>query len=99
MKVKLLKKIRKRYSITHYPNGVFLYGDFEEGPLTLLTDSENKYRLKTSKNKKSEAYENLYTMLMKWIEKDYGPFNSKKRKKHQSNFGIKNKGYENKNMG
>jgi hypothetical protein len=81
MKVKLLKKIRKRYSITHYPNGVFLYGDFEEGPVTLLTDHKSCYAAwSISRGEKSKAYKELYAKLVRWIEKDYGPFNSKKRK-------------------
>lgn len=80
MKVKLLKKIRKRYQIVYYPNGVYFYDDFFEGPLTVLYDSENEYRTKVSSIVKWKAYKELHTMLMKWIEKDYGPFNSKKRK-------------------
>ena len=80
MKVKLLKKIRKRYSIVYYPNGVYLYDDFFEGPITVLYDSENEYRTKISSLDKQKAYKELYTMLLKWIEKDYGPFKSKKKK-------------------
>ena len=80
MKVKLLKKIRKRYSIVYYPNGVYLYDDFFEGPITVLYDSENEYRTKISSSDKQKAYKELYTMLLKWIEKDYGPFKSKKKK-------------------
>jgi hypothetical protein len=80
MKVKLLKKIRKRFSITHYPNGVYLWSDFCKGPITLLVDSENSYRFKLSRLEKVEAYKELYKHLIDWIEKDYGPFNSKRRK-------------------
>ena len=80
MKVKLLKKIRKRYSITHYPNGVFLWGDFYKGPITLLTDSYDDYRYQSSNLEKVEAYQKLYKDLIYWIEKAYGPFNSKKKK-------------------
>lgn len=80
MKVKLLKKIRKRYSIVYYPNGVYLYDDFFKGPLTVLYDNENEYRTKISSLDKQKAYKELYTMLLKWIEKDYGPFKSKKKK-------------------
>lgn len=80
MKVKLLKKIRKRYSIVYYPNGVYLYDDFFKGPLTVLYDNENDYRAKISSSDKQKAYKELYTMLLKWIEKDYGPFKSKKKK-------------------
>jgi len=80
MKVKLLKKIRKRYSIVYYPNGVYFYDEFFEGPLTVLYDSENEYRTKTSSVAKQEGYKQLYTLLLKWIEKDYGPSKSKKAK-------------------
>jgi hypothetical protein len=80
MKVKLLKKIRKRYSIEHYPNGVFLWGDFEKGPLTLLRDNERSYRLDFCYSEKTKAYRELHKILLRWIEKDYGPFKSKKSK-------------------
>jgi hypothetical protein len=79
MKVKLLKKIRKRYSITHYPNGVYLYGDFCKGPLTILTDSESQYRWESLEIGKEEAYKKLYKLLLEWIQKDYGTFKSKRR--------------------
>lgn len=77
MKVKLLKKVRERYSITHYPNGVYIYGGFFKGPITMLIDGENKYRWHTSKMVKEEAYEKLYKLLLIWIEDDYGPSKSK----------------------
>jgi len=73
MKVKLLKKIRKRYSITHYPNGVTIYGYFFEGPQTILEDCENSYRWERSILEKNNAYEKLYKILLSWIEEDYGP--------------------------
>ena len=80
MKVKLLKKIRKRYSITHYPNGIYLGDRFWEGPLTCLLDNTNEWRLKTHFSRKEEGYKALYKHMMYWIEKDYGPFKSKSRK-------------------
>lgn len=80
MKVKLLKKIRKRYSITHYPNGCFLWGEFQKGPLTILEDNQNSWRFKASNLPKNQAYEKLYKFLMYWIEADYGPFNNKTKK-------------------
>ena len=73
MKVKLLKKIRKRYSITHYSNGVYLYGDFFKGPQTILRDCEISYRWERSILEKNNAYEKLYKILLSWIEEDYGP--------------------------
>lgn len=79
MKVKLLKKIRKRYSITHYPNGCSLFGEFEEGPITFLEDSQNEWRFKYTRQSKEEAYIYLYEILLEWIEKDYGTFRNKRR--------------------
>ena len=73
MKVRLLKKIRKRYSITHYPNGVYIYGDFFKGPQTILKDSKDSYRWERSTLEKEDAYEKLYKILLSWIEEDYGP--------------------------
>ena len=80
MKVKLLKKIRKRYSITHYPNGTYMYGEFVEGPVTILRDSSSTCRYDFSSKEKIQAYRNLHDTLLKWIEQDYGPFRSKKSK-------------------
>jgi hypothetical protein len=80
MKVKLLKKIRKRYSIIHYPNGVYLGDRFWEGPITCLRDNTNEWRLQTSFSPKERAYSILYNHMLYWIEKDYGPFKSRNRK-------------------
>lgn len=80
MKVKLLKKIRKRYSITHYPNGVYLCGNFWEGPLTMLVDSKNYNSWEYSILEKEVAYKKLYKILLIWIQRDYGIFKSKRHK-------------------
>jgi len=80
MKVKLLKQIRRQYLITHYPNGAYLYGDFVEGPVTILEDSDDSWRWKMSNKGKELAYKQLYDILLRWIEQDYGPFKSKKKK-------------------
>lgn len=79
MKVKLLKKIRKRYSIIYYPNGVYLDNDFYDGPITLLYDKQNDYRTKISSAHKEQAYGLLYEMLLKWIEKDYSKYRKRKK--------------------
>jgi hypothetical protein len=78
MKVKLLKKIRKRYSITHYPNGVFLWDEFYEGPITILRDRNSNYRWEVSRFEKQPAYNKLYEKLLEWIQQDYGTFKSKR---------------------
>lgn len=81
MKVKLLKKIRKRYEITHYPNGVFISGDFYNGPITILKDNQNSFRFEPVTHfSPQQAYRELYPKLIRWIEKDYGPFRSKTSK-------------------
>lgn len=55
MKVKLLRKIRKRYDITHYPNGLYLFGSFEQGPITILNDNQDSWRITYSnKDKKNK---------------------------------------------
>lgn len=79
MKVKLLKKIRKRYSMIHYPDGVYMFDDFQKGPLTILKDNRNDWRFKSSFMPKEKAYNYLHGFLMYWIEKDYGPFKSKRK--------------------
>lgn len=79
MKVKLLKKIRKRYSIVYYPNGLYLYEDFFKGPITVLYDNTNEYRTKISCSHKQQAYGELYTLLIKWIDKDYTKYRKRKK--------------------
>jgi hypothetical protein len=79
MKVKLLKKIRKRYSIIYYPNGVYLDNDFYDGPITVLYDTQNDYRTKISSAHKEQAYGLLYGMLLKWIKKDYSKYRKRKK--------------------
>ena len=80
MKVKLLKKVRKRYTITHYPNGTFLWGDFYKGPITILTDKDDSWRFDIESDEKAQAYDKLYSELLKWIQKDYGNFKSAKHR-------------------
>jgi hypothetical protein len=78
MKVKLLKKIRKRYTIAHYPNGRYIYGDWNSYPLTILEDREDSWRYIISTAPKAEAYAELMVRMRNWIEKDYKT--SRKRK-------------------
>lgn len=80
MKVKLLKKIRRRYSITYYPNGRFICGDFYNGPITTLEDSDDSWRLTSSSLEKDMAYGYLYGVMQTWIQRDYGIFKSRKHK-------------------
>ena len=81
MKVKLLKKVRKRYTITHYPNGLYLDNYFYNGPQTLLVDNTNDFRMAAaSPLPKEDAYKELYARMLNWIQKDYGPSKSRLRK-------------------
>ena len=80
MKVKLLKKIRKRYDIKYHENGVIVDSEFIQGPIMVLYDNHNVWRLKASFLDKDKAYQELYNTLLKWIQSDYGNFKSKQRK-------------------
>jgi len=91
MKVKLLKKIRKRYSINHYPNGIYIYGKFEKGPVTILKDNEDSWRTSWSNNPKEIAYDTFYNILLKWIQKDYGTFRKNKKVIIEEKLWYKNK--------
>ena len=79
MKIKLLKKIRKQYSIKYYPEGVYKFGYFFKGPLMFLEDNKNEYRFKVSSLEKNEGYDELYSHLISWIQEDYGPSKSEIR--------------------
>ncbi len=48
MKVKLLKKVRKRFQITHHPKGISCYGEKYEFNLFILTDDTNSYYERTT---------------------------------------------------
>ena len=75
MKVKLLKKIRKRYSITYYPNGGYVFGSWESIPFILLKDNNDSWRnIRYSiidKLPKEYQYENAWNQMRKWIREDY----------------------------
>jgi hypothetical protein len=72
MKTKLLKKVRKRYSIIHYPNGVYSYGSFQKGPVTVLRDNIDSYKgLSLPGGEKDIAFNVLYDRLKIWISQDY----------------------------
>lgn len=43
MKVKLLKKVRKRFEINHYPKGIVIYNEFNDYNLFELRDSNYPY--------------------------------------------------------
>jgi hypothetical protein len=71
MKTKLLKKVRKRYSINHYPKGVYLCGRFLKGPVTILQDNHNQFKFwNIVGGDKQKALDELMDELKKWILKD-----------------------------
>ncbi len=84
MKVKLLKKIRKRYEIKYWPNGLFIDGDYYSGPIMRLVDLNSMFRECTYRIaeplSKEEAYNLLYERLLTWIQQEYGTFKSRRRK-------------------
>ena len=43
MKIKLLKKARKRFTITHYPNGITLHGNLYKVNVMKLSDNDNSF--------------------------------------------------------
>lgn len=77
MKIKLLKIVRKRYTITKYtrldnPN-FFLYG--HSVPVWLITDDKNHYRQRIC-----DSFEETHEKLLQMIRKDYyGDMNRKNR--------------------
>lgn len=46
MKVKLLKKVRERFSITYYPLGTTICGNLHKEPLLIVYDKTNNYIIK-----------------------------------------------------
>lgn len=81
MKTKLLKKIRKRYTITHYPDGVYWKKQFIKGPYTVLWDNDDVYRYEITCETKDNAYNLLYLKMKRWIELDYGPYKRQRNRK------------------
>ena len=72
MKVKLLKKVRKRYVITYYPKGVALYDNWHEGPLMVLKDTNNSWRtIAWEHDTKEELFNHAFERLKIWITRDY----------------------------
>ena len=81
MKTKLLKKVRKRYSITYYPKGANFFGHVFTKPVTILTDADDEWRSELLHGGKPEAFEGLHQILVRWIKKDYATTKSKKSQK------------------
>ena len=81
MKTKLLKKVRKRYSINHYPKGMELWGTFTPGPVTVLQDNNYKMRVRWILGDKQIALDELMKYLERWILEDYKHTRKSKKEK------------------
>jgi len=93
MKTKLLKEVRKRYSITHYPQGLRRWGDTVKGPITILKDKKRYLDLEGLSTKiKEKAYDDLYKILITWIKRDYK--HTKKKSKQKDTFPYENLWYK-----
>jgi hypothetical protein len=82
MKVKLLKIIRKRYEIFHYPDGAYFGGEWISVPFSVLIDNRDSWRCRVSHLSKELAYQELTKTLRFWVEKDYKT--SRKRKNYRT---------------
>lgn len=78
MKAKLLKKIRKQYSILYNEKGHY-YGDSHCSEKYVLVDIHNQYNVQFSNNKS----ELIYTMLI-WIKQDYPHLGKRKRQNNKT---------------
>lgn len=84
MKTKLLRKVRKRYSIEYFPLGLEMFQEFVEGPVMILYDyglGRGPITCDLRKKNKEEAYNYLYGFLTEWIAYDYKEFGTRRNKK------------------
>lgn len=96
MKIKLLKKVRKRYVIQYYPKEINFLNETFRGQCMVFFDNNDNYRLSgveictpdkyqnyfhKHKPTKEEAKAYLIEYLMEYIRKDYRY--AKKRKSKQ----------------
>lgn len=75
MKVKLLKKMRKRFSIEHFENGAPCYDDIFKGEFIVLWDRDNNlnahYEKISEGNTVKEAVSKCKKRILEILEKDY----------------------------
>lgn len=85
MKIKLLKKVRRRYKIVYYPTGTYIFGNYIDKELMLLFDNkeercavgvlitptEGPTHLFSVQKSKQEAKDFLMKRLLDWIKIDY----------------------------
>lgn len=83
MKTKLLKKIRKKYSILYYPKGVPYY-DFSEDK-EKLADKKYKLNVGNIHGSKESAIEEMLRVL----RRDYYKYTSKYKREQSGNKPVK----------
>lgn len=75
MKTKLLRKVRKRYSITYWPNGIN-HGAFTTGSPVIFVEDTNRISRKyfcviREDISYDKAYEEAFELVRSWIREDY----------------------------
>lgn len=85
MKTKLLRKVRKRYSIVYYPNGFKTHMDTIYSECVVLNDSKCSFNARMTvfqmtRFTKEEAFSILRIKLIKWIRNDYDHLGIRKNK-------------------
>ena len=84
MKTKLLKKVRKRFSIEYFPNGRYIYGEFEKTPMVCLIDREDsdnfRYFYVLSRCPKEDAYSFAMKIMKELIIKEYSKYGTRRNK-------------------
>ena len=69
MKVKLLKKVRKRFSIIEYPKGMYMGDRLFEGHVFWLQDSFNDWNCQIFSPKDFGSVENAKDEAFKYLKK------------------------------
>lgn len=83
MKTRLLKKVRKRYTIRRYSEGFYIGDDFNVGDWILVIDTHSEYRFSTHEviNDFQVKYEEALESLVKMIIEDYIHLGIRRKKK------------------
>ena len=88
MKVKLLKKVRKRFEIRYFPKGFIRLGIYFKGESIKLYDNENSFMdtrfLIEGSYTKEMALDKCMKTLLRHLRKDYSKY-SRKHKQVTSN--------------
>lgn len=93
MKTKLLKKVRKRYKITYYPKGTFIFYEYVNKKLMLLSDNKEEHHgvwveinpdrvnCNDQSVKRTKEHAKIYLLqcLSSWIRNDYKHTSNKKK--------------------